>query len=137
MRQQDETPVTLPGLIKSGRRFPETKRQQDKSPVAALMEKRPKSVAAAGRPARRTLRIEVLCSQDEKDSILRRAGKLPLGRWARTVLLGRRTPTAEAIPVHKVIGFAETVERLALEGDLQRVLDAARSVQRHLRTTGS
>jgi hypothetical protein len=99
--------------------------------------KRPKSSAAAGRPSRRTLRIEILCFQDEKDSILARAGNLPLGRWARAILLGRRTPTADTVPVHKLIGFAETVERLALEGDLQHLVETARGIQRHLRAKRS
>jgi hypothetical protein len=101
------------------------------------MKKRPESPAPPARPARRTLRIEILCFQGEKDSILARAGNLPLGRWARTILLGRRTPTADTVPIHKLIGFAETVERLALEGDLQRVLETARGVQRHLRAKRS
>jgi hypothetical protein len=137
MRQQDKTPVTAGASPSTAWTPIGTKRQQDKTPLPAPMKKRPESPAAAGRPARRTLRIEILCFQDEKDSILARAGNLPLGRWARAILLAKRTPTADTVPVHKLIGFAETVERLALEGDLQRVLETARGVQRHLRAKRS
>jgi hypothetical protein len=85
------------------------------------------------RPTRRTERIEILCFPDEKTQIQRRAGNVPLGRWARIQLQGKRPAPSDSVPFARMLGFAETIERLALEGDIGGVLNASRSIQQHLR----
>lgn len=92
---------------------------------------------AGSKPSRRAERIEILCFPDEKAQILRRAGNVPLGRWARIQLQGKRPSTSDAVPFSRMLGFAETIERLALEGDLDAILKASRSVQQHLRRAKS
>lgn len=87
--------------------------------------------------SRRTERIEILCFPHEKAAIQRRAGNVPLGRWARIQLQGKRPTSSESVPFARMLGFAETIERLALQDDLDAVLTAARSVQEHLRRTKS
>lgn len=90
-----------------------------------------------GPRGRRMLRIEILVFPDEKDTIVRRAGKVPVGRWGRLKLLGKRGPgpaPGDSVPKSRVIGFAETVERLALSGDLAAVVEVTRSLLGHLRS---
>ena len=89
------------------------------------------------RPRRRAERIEILCFPHEKEAIRRRAGTVPLGRWARIQLQGKRAASPEAVPISRALGFAETIERLALEGDVEAILSAARSIQQHLRPARS
>lgn len=85
------------------------------------------------RSVRRKERIEILCFPDEKQSITRRAGTVPVSRWGRNRLLGRRTIDADVVPPDRVIGFAETIERLALEGEPLHVFKAAGALLQQLR----
>jgi hypothetical protein len=120
-------------------------RQQGQSPVfstprgvpAFMPRKKKKDPLSGSKPNRRAERIEILCFPDEKAQIQRRAGNVPLGRWARIQLQGKRPSVSDAVPFSRMIGFAETIERLALEGDLDAILTASRSVQQHLRNAKS
>jgi hypothetical protein len=102
------------------------------------MPRKPASPASStDRPSRRTERIEILCFPGEKAAIERRAGRVPVGRWARIQLQGKRPNAADAVPVARVLGFAETIERLALDGNVDAILSTARAIQHHLRARKS
>jgi hypothetical protein len=143
-RQQEETPVASrhrhrPAVVRQSRRASRGNHRCSSDPADApfMPRKKKPDPLAESKPSRRAERIEILCFPEEKAQILRRAGNVPLGRWARIQLQGKRPSTSDAVPFSRMLGFAETIERLALEGNLDAILKASRSVQQHLRRAKS